>query len=114
VVTRLELQSGKKLKAVRTDRGSEYVNADLAVYFREKGVAHETTAWYSSEQNGVAERLNRVLMEKARAMLVESGLPDEMWAEAIVTANYTQNRTPVTAHGKTPWKAFHGKKPNVR
>jgi transposase InsO family protein len=63
MVTRLELQSGKKLKAVRTDRGSEYVNADLAVYFRKKGVAHETTARYSLEQNGVAERLNRVLME---------------------------------------------------
>jgi transposase InsO family protein len=70
VVTRLQLQSGKKLKAVRTDQGSEYVNADLTVYFREKGVAHETTARYSPEQNGVAERRNRVLMEKARAMLV--------------------------------------------
>jgi hypothetical protein len=113
VVIRLELQSGKKLKAVWTDWGSEYVNVDLAVYFWKKGVAHETTARYSPEQNGVAERLNRVLMEKARAMLVESGLPSEMWAEAVVTANYTQNRTPVTAHGKTPREAFHGKKPNV-
>jgi hypothetical protein len=113
VVTRRELQSGKKLKAVYSDRGSEYVNADLAVYFWEKGVAHETTARYFPEQNGVAERLNRVLMEKARAMLVESGLPDEMWAEAVVTANYTRNRTPVTLHGETPWEAFHGKKPNV-
>jgi hypothetical protein len=85
----------------------------LAVYFWEKGVAHEITARYSPEQNGVAERLNWVLMEKARAMLVESGLPDEMWAEAVMTANYTRNRTPVTAHGKTPWEAFHRKKPNV-
>jgi hypothetical protein len=51
-------------------------------------------------------------MEKARAMLVELGLPDEMWAEAVVTANYIRNRTPVTAHDKTPWEAFHGKKPN--
>jgi hypothetical protein len=57
--------------------------------------------------------LNRVLMERARAMLIESGLPDEMWAEAVVTANYIRNRTPVSAHGKTPWEAFYGKKPDV-
>jgi hypothetical protein len=61
----------------------------------------------------VAEKLNRVLMERARAMLIESGLPDEMWAEAVVTANYIRNRTPVSAHGKTPWEAFYGKKPDV-
>jgi hypothetical protein len=48
----------------------------------------------------VAERLNRVLMERARALLIESGLPDEMWAEAVVTANYIRNRTPMSAHGK--------------
>jgi hypothetical protein len=64
-------------------------------------------------RNGVAERLNRVLMEEARAMLVESETPNDMWAEAVVTANYTRNRTSVSAHGKTPWEAFHGKKPNV-
>jgi transposase InsO family protein len=89
----LELQSGKKLKAVRTDWGSEYPNGEMAVYFEEKGVVHQSTARYSLEQNGVAERLNRVLMERARAMLIESGLPDEMWAKAVVTANYIRNRT---------------------
>jgi hypothetical protein len=113
MVARLELQSGKKLKAVRTDRGNEYVNGEMAAYFGEKGVVHQTTARYTPEQNGVAERLNRVLMERARAMLIESGLPDEMWAEAVVTANYIKNCTPVSAHGKTPWEAFYGKKPDV-
>jgi hypothetical protein len=61
----------------------------------------------------VAERLNRVLMERARAMLIKLGLPDEMWAEAVVTANYIRNRTPVSAHGKTPWEAIYEKKPDV-
>jgi hypothetical protein len=112
-VTRLKLQSEKKLKAVRTDRGCEYVNGEIAAYFGKKGVVHQTTARYSSEQNGVAKRLNRVLMERTRAMFSESGLPDEMWAEAVVTANYIRNRTPVSAHGKTLWKAFYGKKPDV-
>jgi transposase InsO family protein len=112
-VARLELQSRKKLKAVRTDRESEYVNGEMAAYFREKGVVHQTTARYSLEQNRVAERLNRVLMERARAMFIESGLRDEMWAEAVVTASYIRNRTPVSAHGKTPWEAFYEKKPDV-
>jgi hypothetical protein len=109
----LELQSGKKLKAVETDWESEYLNGEMAAaLFGEKGVVHQSTARYSPEQNGVAERLNRVLMERARAMLIELGLPDEMWAEAVVTANYIRNRTPVSAHGKTPWDAFYGYKPH--
>jgi hypothetical protein len=112
-VARLELQSGKKLQAVITDQGSKYVNGEMAAYFGEKGVFHQTTARCSLEQNGVAERLNWVLMERARAMLIESELPDEMWAEAVVTANNIRNRTPVSAHGKTPWEAFYGKKPDV-
>jgi hypothetical protein len=85
----------------------------MAAYFGEKEVVYQTTARYSPEQNGVAKRLNRVLMERARAMLIELGLPDEMWAEAVVTVNYVRNRTPVSAHGKTPWEAFYGKKPDV-
>ena len=46
-------------------------------------------------------------------MLEVSGLPKEMWAKAVVTANYTQNRTPMSTHGKTPWEAFFGEKPSV-
>jgi hypothetical protein len=85
----------------------------VSAYFGEKGVVHQPTARYSPEQNGVAERLNRVLMERARAMLIESRLPDKMWAEAVVLANYIRNRTPVSAHGKTPWEGFYGEKPDV-
>ena len=113
VLNRLEVQSGKKLKTVRTDRGKEYVNKALEEVLGGKGTVHEKTAPYSAEQNGSAERLNRVLEEKIRAMLEDSGLPKEMWAEAVVTANYTRNRTPVSAHGKTPWEAFFGEKPSV-
>jgi hypothetical protein len=74
--------------------------------FGEKGVGHQSTARYSLKENGMVERLNRVLMERARAMLIESGLPDEIWAEGVVTANYIRNRTPVSAHGKTLWEAY--------
>jgi hypothetical protein len=77
----------------------------MAAYFGKKGVVQRC----SPQQNGVAERLNWVLMERARAMLIESELPDEMWAEVMVTANYIRNRTPVSAHGKTPWEDSMGR-----
>jgi hypothetical protein len=112
-INRLELQSGKKLKSVRTDQGKEYVNKALENVFRGKGTVHEKTAPYTAEQNRSAERLNRQLEEKVWAMLDDSRLPKELWAEAVVTANYTRNRTPVSAHGMTPWEAFFGKKPKL-
>jgi transposase InsO family protein len=96
------------------DRKSEYLSGEMVAYFGEKGVVHQLTAKYSPEQNRVAERLNRVLMERAWAMLIESRLPDEMSTEAVVTANYIVNRTPASAHGKTSWEASYGKKPDVR
>ncbi|GAQ92752.1 protein with reverse transcriptase [Klebsormidium nitens] len=113
VINRLELQSGKQLKSVRTDRGKEYVNKALKNVFEGKGTVHQKTAPYSAEQNGLAERLNGDLEEKTRAMLEDSGLAKELWAKAVVTANYTRNRTPVSAHGRTPWELFFGEKPNV-
>ncbi|GAQ93602.1 Ribonuclease H-like superfamily protein with integrase and polymerase domains [Klebsormidium nitens] len=113
VIKRLELQLGKQLKSVRTDRGKEYVNKALEDVFGGKGTVHEKTAPYSAEQNGSAERLNRDFKEKTRAMLEDSGFAKELWAEAVVTANYTRNRTPVSAHGRTPWEVFFGEKPTV-
>ncbi|GAQ93154.1 Transposon-encoded protein with ribonuclease H-like, integrase and retrovirus zinc finger-like domains [Klebsormidium nitens] len=101
------------LKSVRTDRGKKYVNKALEDVFRGKGTVHEKIAPCSAEQSGSAERLNRDLEEKTRAMLEDSGLAKELWAETVVTANYTRNRTPVSAHGRTPWEVFFGEKPNV-
>jgi transposase InsO family protein len=109
----LETQSGHKLQSVRTDRGGEYVNSTLQEYFSSKGVLHQTTAAYTPEQNGAAERLNRTLMERVRAMLLAAGLKKELWAEAVVTANYIRNRSPTTKGSNTPWEAFFKRTPNV-
>ena len=65
VLQLLEKQSSRKVKAVRTDRGTEYVNATLRQYFSSKGIRHEKSAPYTPQQNGSAERLNRTLMESA-------------------------------------------------
>ncbi|GAQ92268.1 Transposon-encoded protein [Klebsormidium nitens] len=102
VFARLELQSGKKVKGVQTNRGGEYVNEGMTALLGKRGTVHRTTAGHSLEQNGSAERLNRTLEERARALLENAGLGPDLWAEAMVTANYTRNRVPSSVHGKSP------------
>ncbi len=110
----LETQAGSTVKTVRTDRGGEYLNADLSEFFSSKGMVHETTAPYTPQQNGAAERLNRTVFDKVRAMLADSGLPKSLWAEAAVTANYLRNVSPCSASSSmTPWELFYGSKPDV-
>jgi transposase InsO family protein len=111
--TYLENQCDFNVKAVRTDRGGEYLNNDLRSYFNSKGIEHQTTAPYTPQQNGAAERLNRTLMDRVRAMLLEARLPKDLWGEAIVTANHVRNRSPSTEKTKTPWELFYGTKPDV-
>jgi hypothetical protein len=98
---------------VRTDRGGEYLNRSLNEYFSSKGVLHQMTAPYTPQQNGAAERLNRTLMERVRAMVLGAGLGQELWAEAVVTANYIRNRSPVSNGSKTPWEQLFSKQPDV-
>ena len=107
VFQRLETQTGQKLQKVRTDRGGEYLNTELDGYYKSKGVVHQTTALYTPEQNGVAERFNRTLMERVRAMLLDAKLDKELWAEAAVTANYIKNRSPSSSSTQTPWELFY-------
>jgi hypothetical protein len=113
VFTMLENQSGYKVKALRTDNGGEYVNTKVSAYLKSKGVTHQKTMAYTPEQNGKAERLNRTLIEKGRAMLADTGLRKQLWAEALLTANMIRNRSPVANKDKTPWELFFGEKPDV-
>jgi hypothetical protein len=85
----------------------------MTTFLSKRGIMHRKTAGYSPEQNGSAERLNRDLQEKGRTMLEDSRLGEELWAEAMVTANYTRNRLPSRVHRKTPCEKFFGKKPDV-
>lgn len=69
----------------------------------------------SPEQNGVAERINRTLVETVRSMLVDTVLPQKLWAEALSTAVYLHNRSPMKAvKRKTPFESWTGKKPTVK
>ncbi|PSC76941.1 Retrovirus-related Pol poly from transposon TNT 1-94 [Micractinium conductrix] len=112
-VTMLQRQAGLPVKRVRSDNGGEFCNSTLSEFYTSQGVLHETTNPYSPQQNGKAERLNRTLWEKARPMLSDAGLPEHLWADAIVTANYLRNRSPLSGRDKTPFELFYGTKPDV-
>lgn len=106
-------QFQKKPKIIRSDRGTEYVNEDLKKYLKQEGIRVQYTAPYSPQQNGVAERKNRSLLEMARCMLLDANLDKKYWGEAINTANYLQNRLPTRATNQTPYKLWFSKMPDV-
>ena len=113
VLNLMENIADRKIKAVRTDGGGEYINKELYGYFKEKGIEPQTTMPYTPEHNGKAERLNRTLVAKVLPMLYAADLPLEAWGEAIVTANYLRNISPITGKDKTPFELFRGRKPDI-
>lgn len=113
VLTAMAVSTGHTVRAVRSDRGTEYLNHTTEQFFTAKGIQHQTSAAYTPQQNGTAERLNRTLLERARAMLTASGLPANLWAEAITTSNLLRNLSPAAGLDCTPWEMFNGQQPDV-
>ncbi|GJY28360.1 retrovirus-related pol polyprotein from transposon TNT 1-94 [Tanacetum coccineum] len=98
----------------KTDNGTEFVNQTLREYYEKVGISHETSVARSPQQNGVVERRNRTLIEAARTMLIYAKAPLFLWAEAVATACYTQNRSMIRRrHGKTPYELLHDKPPDL-
>lgn len=87
------------------------MGADVVNYLRSEGIQMQYTAPYTPQQNGVAERKNRTLIEMARCMLLDADLPYTFWAEAVNTANYIQNRVSTRATDTTPFEAWNGGRP---
>jgi transposase InsO family protein len=81
-----------KIKNIRSDNGLEFQNTNVEEFLDEEGIKHEFSALYTPQQNGIAERKNRTLIEAARIMLDEYKTPDIFWAEVINTACHTINR----------------------
>ncbi|GJV58056.1 retrovirus-related pol polyprotein from transposon TNT 1-94 [Tanacetum coccineum] len=107
-IKRVENQNDIKVKQLRTDNGTEFRNSILVNFCDEKGISQNFSSPYTPEQNGVAERKNRTLIEAARTMLSGSVFSKQYWTEAVATACYTQNRsTIVKRHLKTPYEIFH-------
>ncbi|EJF55486.1 hypothetical protein DICSQDRAFT_25697, partial [Dichomitus squalens LYAD-421 SS1] len=102
------------LKAVRFDNGGEYISKDFIAYLEAEGITVHTTTPKSSAQNGVAERVNRTVMDRALALLIAAGLPKFLWPEAVAHVAYLKNRSPTRAlKDKTPEEVWTGRKPDI-
>ncbi|KAJ9544607.1 hypothetical protein OSB04_024314 [Centaurea solstitialis] len=113
-VLRMENKTSLKVKVIRSDNGTEFKNANLNSFCEEKGIERQYSAPRTPQQNGVAERRNRTLIEAARTMLVDSKHPITFWAEAVNTACYVQNRVLIVkSKGKTPYELFEKNKPYI-
>nr|GFA95639.1 hypothetical protein [Tanacetum cinerariifolium] len=100
---------------VRTDNGTEFKNKTLAKFFDEVGITQQFSAARTPQQNGVLERRNRALVEVARTMLTFVNLPSFLWAEAIATPCFTQNRSIIHKRfDKTPYELMNKRKPNIK
>ena len=115
LVKELEKGTGRKLKALRSDRGGEFLSNEFQQYMKRRGIRHQLTTADSPQQNGVAERMNRTLTEKARTMIAAANIPKTFWAEAIANAAYVRNRSPTSSlRNMTPFEAWWGHKPSVK
>ncbi|GKB51138.1 putative ribonuclease H-like domain-containing protein [Tanacetum coccineum] len=104
-IKEIENLMDKKVKIIRSDNGTEFKNKVMDDFWREKGIKREYSVARTPQQNGVAERRNRTLIEAARTMLADSKLPTTFWVEAVSTACYVQNRVLVVKpHNKIPYE----------
>ena len=111
----MHTQFGKKLKVLNSDRGGEYLGNDFTTYLESQGIVRKLSVHDTHQESGVAERRNRTIGERMRALLHASGLPKNMWAEAARHAVWLLNRTTTKAvEGMTPYEAAFGTKPNLK
>ncbi|GKE80647.1 putative ribonuclease H-like domain-containing protein [Tanacetum coccineum] len=103
-----------KVKIIRSDNETEFKNKVMDDFCREKGIRREYSVARTPQQNGIAERKNRTLIEAARTLLADSKLPTTFWAEAVSTACYVKNRVLIVKpHNKKPYELFKGFKPAI-
>nr|GEX69308.1 hypothetical protein [Tanacetum cinerariifolium] len=110
-ITEIDNIKDLKVKIIRCDNGGEFRNKEMNDFCSQKGIKREFSNARTPQQNGVAERRNRTLIETARTMLADAKLPVTFWAKAVNTACYVQNRVLVNkSQNKTPYELFNGTK----
>ncbi|BES87378.1 Hydra magnipapillata [Nesidiocoris tenuis] len=113
-ITQAERETGLKLKAIRSDNGTEFVNQRVEKLLKSKGIKHQRSVVMVPQQNGVVERAQRFIAERARCTLADAGLPKCYWAEAVSTAVYLNNRSPTkSVKNMMPIEAWTGEKPDL-
>ncbi|CAN1222821.1 Retrovirus-related Pol polyprotein from transposon TNT 1-94 [Linum grandiflorum] len=110
----VEKESGRYIKALRSDRGGEYMSDNFRRFCEEHGIRRFLSVPRSPQQNGVVERRNRTVLNMMRSMLKSKNLPKELWAEAVDCAVYLLNRSPTkNIWNQTPQEAWSRRKPTV-
>ena len=112
VLRQWERQTGKEVKAVRTDGGTEFKGA-FDVHCNAEGVIHQISVRYTPQQNSRVERNQRTALDASRCLMSEFNLPQSMWAEALATAHYLRNVTVNRVVTATPYELFFSTKPDV-
>ncbi|KAB2605263.1 hypothetical protein D8674_004980 [Pyrus ussuriensis x Pyrus communis] len=111
---RVEKETGAYIRTLRTDRGGEFTSQEFTMFCDVNGIRRQLTAAYTPQQNGVAERKNRTIMNMVRSMLSGKHIPKTFWPEAVNWTVHILNRSPTFAvRSKTPEEAWSGVKPSV-
>lgn len=111
--TEVENQLGKCIKAIRFDRGGEYLLGDFKNYLTQNGIMSQLTALGTPQQNGIAEIRNRTLLEMVRSMMSYSTLPVSFWGYALKTAIHILNLVPSKSIPNTPKELWNRRKPSM-
>jgi hypothetical protein len=111
--TEVENQLNKTIKVLRTSRVGEYTSGILNDFYRKHGIIHQYTMLYTLQQNGVAKRRNRTLMDMVRSMMAYSNIPLSFWGEALHTAVYLLNHSLSKVVTVSPYELWTGRKPSL-
>jgi hypothetical protein len=106
-----------QVRIIQSDGGGEFTSTAFEAMCRAMGIIHQKSCARTPQQNGLAERMNRTLMEMARTTLIASAMQPSWWGEAIKMATYVRNRVcsrVVQPPEKTPYELWCGKKPNIQ
>ncbi|CAM8972042.1 unnamed protein product [Rhodiola kirilowii] len=110
----IQNQFDKQVKTFRSDNGGEFINTKMHNFLTSKGCIQQSTCPYTPEQNGLVERKHRHILEVARALMFEAGLPKHFWGDSVLTATHIINRLPTAVlKGKSPWEILFGEKPSL-
>ncbi|KAL0400307.1 UNVERIFIED_CONTAM: Retrovirus-related Pol polyprotein from transposon RE1 [Sesamum radiatum] len=99
---KIPTQFDAKVRTLRTDNGSEFLSTSCQTLIQNHGIEHQRSCIYTPQQNGIVERKHRHLLQIARALMFESGLPRQFWGDSILTATHIINKLPSP---KLAWKS---------
>lgn len=110
----LKNQFGKTVKIFRSDNGTEFLNDNVDLFFKENGIIHQTSCTYTPQQNGIVERKHRHLLNVSRSLMFQGGIPLYLWTECVLTAVYLINRLPSSVlNGKSPCELVYSVEPSL-